>query len=1117
MAKPDSPRAWQRVRRLFRWCRIVVLLGLLALVAAAIYLNQVGLPSFLKDPLLQELRDQGLDLRFNRLRLRWYRGIVAEEVNFGRAHFVSGPELRLREVELRLNHRALRHLKLRVDSLSLVGGRFEWRFAASNRPALPLAVEDLSAALHFPGPDQWRLENLEGRFLGARFQVSGAVTNASRLPELLGAQTRPATGTPGKTPDMLLRGFANALTNFHFAATPTLNLHFEGDGANPHSFFGTLQLTAPDAETPWAKVRELSASARLRTAAATNADQRLEIKFTAARAQAEWGLLRQVEGVALLMPDALTNALNEVSFTIKAVHGSTKWGEARQLSLRTQRSGASNLNDLEHQPITLEASASELDSPWGRGRGFVFKGEVPPRLIAGGAAPAHGRIIMQDCRTRWGDFLRAELTATVEPDLRPDLLNTRLTLDATGVETLWGKANDIRLVADTLLCLTNPQPQSATGRCDLGRIQIGSFSAARGDLVIRLRPRTTPRPAATGFAALDELAPWEIELEARVQEAAVDGVQLEQAGLRTRMELPGVEITSLQATGYGGELGGSAQLDTVTRRLAITARSTVDPRRLAPLLPEAMRPWLARCKWQTVPRLEADIRVTLPGWTNPTTNWLPRLLPGLVAEVRLNAGPGSYAGLSFDHLAATLGQSNTTSEVKSLRLDRPEGWLTLTGWVNHATERFGLDLSSRLSPDAIRPLLSPEARQGFALLQTTLPPEVHAHAEGHLRNVEALAVTGRAALTNLQFRGEHIGEVRAGVYYHAQRLLISNVVVRRPNEEAWADAILVDIPGDHVYLTNAHGRVDPGALTRAIGPKTATAFAPFRFPTPPRARANGAIPLSGVAGADIWFEAEDSPFQWMWFRLGDIKARAHWRNDTLTVTNVQSTFYEGRLAGWGWFDFAAPKGTDFRFHLNTTNMQIRSLLADVSTSSNKVEGWVTGELTITNGNSDDFKHWQGYGWAFLQDGLIWNMPVFGIFSPVLNGISPGLGNSRAHECSATYIITNSVILSEDLEIRGRALRMQYVGTVDFEQRVNARVEAEVLRDKWLVGPVLKVVLKPFTKMFEYKVTGTLNDPHSQPLYIPKLLLAPLQPWKTLKSVLGPGGENTPAPVEPEKP
>jgi hypothetical protein len=82
------------------------------------------------------------------------------------------------------------------------------------------------------------------------------------------------------------------------------------------------------------------------------------------------------------------------------------------------------------------------------------------------------------------------------------------------------------------------------------------------------------------------------------------------------------------------------------------------------------------------------------------------------------------------------------------------------------------------------------------------------------------------------------------------------------------------------------------------------------------------------------------------------------------------------------------------------------------------------------------------------------------------------------------------------------MRVEYRGTVTVDGQMNARVEAELLRDMWLVGPVVSTVLWPVTKLFEYKVTGGLSQPKIEPLYlVPKLVLLPFHPFRTIKELI----------------
>jgi hypothetical protein len=250
----------------------------------------------------------------------------------------------------------------------------------------------------------------------------------------------------------------------------------------------------------------------------------------------------------------------------------------------------------------------------------------------------------------------------------------------------------------------------------------------------------------------------------------------------------------------------------------------------------------------------------------------------------------------------------------------------------------------------------------------------------------------------------------------------------------------------------------------------------------------------------LHFDLNGGPFHWWKFHIPQISGHVHWAGERLSLTNIQADFYQGKAVGSARFDFTPKQGTDFQFALATTNTLLQALMSDLSTRTNRLEGRLSGSLVVSSANTEAWQTVDGYGEVGLRDGLIWDIPVFGIFSPVLNGLVPGLGNSRASAGTCSFVITNGVIFSDDLDIRSTGMRMQYRGTVDLEGRLHARVEASLLRDMWLVGPLVSTVFWPVTKMFEYKVTGTLDDPKTDPVFIvPKIVLLPFYPFRAFKN------------------
>jgi hypothetical protein len=337
-----------------------------------------------------------------------------------------------------------------------------------------------------------------------------------------------------------------------------------------------------------------------------------------------------------------------------------------------------------------------------------------------------------------------------------------------------------------------------------------------------------------------------------------------------------------------------------------------------------------------------------------------------------------------------------------------------------------------------------------------------------------------------------------------------------------ADKVTLDFNARLICFTNGFSTADPGPVTCAIGPKTGRAVAPYHFLQPPTVRVNGQLPLHDMNGgrdtADVDMRFDiigGAPFEWMKFKTTNIVGTIHWQNQTLILTNVAAAFYGGNGNGFANFDFRAPhEGADYEFAVSVTNVNLHSLAADLSSPTNHLEGTLTGQLVVTDADSRDWRTWDGFGHANLHDGLIWDIPIFGILSPVLNTFLPGLGNIRATDAATKFSITNGVIYTHSLEIRSTLMRLEYTGTVDLKQNVQAHVIAQLLRNTWVVGPLVSTVLWPVSKLFEYKITGTLKNPKSEPVYVfPKLLLLPLHPIRTLEGII-PGGETeTNAPPE----
>jgi hypothetical protein len=247
--------------------------------------------------------------------------------------------------------------------------------------------------------------------------------------------------------------------------------------------------------------------------------------------------------------------------------------------------------------------------------------------------------------------------------------------------------------------------------------------------------------------------------------------------------------------------------------------------------------------------------------------------------------------------------------------------------------------------------------------------------------------------------------------------------------------------------------------------------------------------------ADLYFEVQGTDFSFWRFHLPTLSGDIHWKGFDLTLSNVHAAFYNGAADWSGRFKIDARKGSnaaEFSFRGITTNTSLQPLVRDLFATTNRLEGILNGELVITSANTTNIDSWNGFGHAELKDGYLWSIPIFGVFSPAMEAVSPGLGHSPVSSGNGNFTITNSVIHTRDFQVRATAFRLDYKGNVDLNGKLDARVDAEILRDTWIVGKLFSTALWPVSKIFEARVTGTLTEPKTKFRYVPKVLFAPFK-------------------------
>jgi hypothetical protein len=978
-ARFQSP-GWRRCRVCVRWVRIAILLLILTLLVCGAYLNEIGLPKFLKDRLVQRLHARGVDLRFSRLRLRYYRGIVADNVRFGTTDAAApGPHFSGAEVELKLDHAALRHFQFVINSLIVHGGEFVLPVADTNAP--PLEVNSIETQVRFLPGDQWELDGLKAAFAGARMMISGSVTNAPAIRDWkmfqAGAQAQPGAGQHE------LDRIAELIGKIKFADVPELTVAVHGDGRDPISFNGTIVAKTRGVQTPW-------------------------------------GVLDGGELVVEVPP-------------LDAAHPQPR------------------------ASVVLRAQSARL-------------------RLGPGPGPT----------TRDFDL---HLVAEMDP-VETNCMHGRLDLTAGQFVTQWAQARNAHLTADWTHALTNAIPASGRIKLQLDDIRTRWANAATLNLDATMGPgATNAAPPDAGWGAWAGLAPYRLDWEANLSglhaESQGQTLDVHQVVCGGGWRAPELTLTNLHTELYGGRLDMKAALDVATRAASFDVVSDFDAHKISPLLGTYAVRWMNKYSWEQPPKLSGHGEVVLPAWTNSRPDWAREVLPTLRLEADLESGRVAYLAVPFLSCRTHIIYTNLNWFLPDLVAVRPEGQLHLLHTSDDRDHDYYFRIRSTIDIKALAPLLEPGQRGLLTNdLKLTQPPVVDAEVWGNWQVPQKIRVKARFSITNFAFRGEHADRCVAALGYTNYYVRFDHPRIERGSGYATADSVGVDFKGQRLYLTNGYGTIEPGTIIHPIGPMVSRQLEPYHFLLPPTVHADGIIPLVEEVPADAHFQIEGGPFRWQRFNLARISGRLDWVGEWLTLSNVQSQFYGGTMTGSAAFQVGHHGSTPFSFECTALDANFRMLMADLFHSTNHVEGALGCRLVVTNADTDDWKSWFGQGRVSLQDGLVWEIPIFGMLSKPLDKISPGLGESRATSGVGNFIITNSIIRTDDLQLRSKIMRLLYRGTVDFDGQTDAVVEGQLGRDIPLVGPLVSIAFMPLAKVFEYKISGGLGQPKLDPLWAP---------------------------------
>lgn len=544
-------------------------------------------------------------------------------------------------------------------------------------------------------------------------------------------------------------------------------------------------------------------------------------------------------------------------------------------------------------------------------------------------------------------------------------------------------------------------------------------------------------------------------------------VQLQRATVDISMREGAVDIAECRVELGGGELSVNGRYDIGQGRFDLKLSSTVDPTRVAGALPEQWARGLQELRVEE--RLKIEARYVL----SPETGSLP-LLKGTVSTGRLE-----YRRVPFRAIQLAFENQGVDVRVTDARIVTAEGQLTGHGQIQVESSDFSYEVESTLDPRKLLPLMTPVMRQIVEPSWFVTPPHIVATVAGDFVDPDAFAYDATLKTGRCSYRGVALAGAEAKLHLRQSRLEATDMVLRR-DEGQLSGSLLADFH-NHQIRFDIETTANPTEMAPLLGLKAGEMMRPYRFGPRTSATARGMVDLDSADRSAWTARVVNDGFSYWKITTDQASAALTQTNNVLTINNFEGDVYGGKLRGWAFFSLTnAPQ---FQVDLTTDHCDVHRLLGAIGGKETQVSGLLTGHCAL-QGEGSDMARLSGHGNLVITDGVLWEMPLFGIFSRIMDGLSPDLGKTKATDARATFLIGEQCAKTEDLRVSAGAFTLTGHGKVCFDGKLDFRVQAQFMR----AVPLINIPGWFLGKILEYKIGGTIGDYTYRPVNVPKELL-----------------------------
>lgn len=631
------------------------------------------------------------------------------------------------------------------------------------------------------------------------------------------------------------------------------------------------------------------------------------------------------------------------------------------------------------------------------------------------------------------------------------------------VDRLTGVYCGIRLNVSGYILRGATPPTPATSAAPQPSVNRGQFLFLTKAVRELNRIQVTEPPELNLDFNLDLSQPLASQVTARFHGSRLQyrDLRVDSVAVDVEMRDGAIVVRHCNATLYGGDVAIQGRYDIAMGQFDVTFSSTTDPAAIIPLFIENARPILRDLRVEKNPTITAHYRLS------PETGSVPELTGGI------ESGGLNFRGVEFRSIKFGFEDRGPQVKLNDVEVVTPEGRVVGHGDYNIESSDFNYEFDSTVDPTRLLPLMIGNVRQIVEPAWFATPPHIVAKVSGDFVDPDAFSYDAQITADRCSYRGVGLEGASAKLRLRRSQLNVPDLVLRRREGDA-RGTIFADFNAHRVSF-DMTAKANVSEMAGLLGEQAARVMAPYRFGPRTDASARGLIDFDNPYGTSWSAQIINEGFSYWKFTATRAQAALVFTNNTLQINDFDADFYGGKLRGHADFAFSRADPT-YKFDFSVNSSDVNAMLSAIEDRESKVTGLLSGQATI-NGRGADFDALQGKGSLSITNGVLWQAPLFGIFSQAL-------GNTKATRCLCTFAIADQSVRTDDMEVSAGAFTGNARGQLGFDGKMDFRVQAQFLKS-W---PGINLVWWPLAKILEYKVGGTIGDPSYRPVNFPKEFL-----------------------------